>query len=83
MCKDVQNPCFGTQACLCDNGYFKITANMPPRPLSYPGYAEYVKEVEGIAAAKAAQEAAEAALLIAPPPILLPVEEKWWGFERW
>jgi len=83
MCKDVQDPCFGTQACLCDNGYFKITPNMPPRPLTYPGYAEYVEEVEKIAAAKAAKEAAEAALLIAPPPIVLPVEEKWWGFERW
>ena len=31
------DPCFATQACLCDNGYFRVASNMPAAPATYPG----------------------------------------------
>ena len=31
------DPCFATYACLCDNGYFRVTQNMPEPPETYLG----------------------------------------------
>ena len=31
------DPCFATQACLCDNGYFRVATNMPEPPAVYLG----------------------------------------------
>ena len=42
------DPCFGTFACLCDNGFVKVAETMPVRPTDYTGLAEYLIEVETI-----------------------------------
>lgn len=38
-CADVLqiDPCFGTHACICNNGYFRISEAMPEKPLDYKG----------------------------------------------
>lgn len=93
-----KDPCFATQACLCDNGYYRVASNMPERPKNYAGTKLYIEQAEAKAAALAEAasvlallqaeverkvEAARTALLIAPPPIVLPDEGKWFGFEKW
>ena len=80
-----KDPCFATQACLCDNGYFRVASNMPARPKNYAGIKQYLEPAEAKAAALAEANAAlallqtevnkkladaKAALLIAPPPIV-------------
>ena len=40
VCSDpsaTPDPCFATQACLCDNGYFRVASNMPAPPAAYLG----------------------------------------------
>ena len=41
-CESLANndPCFGTFACMCDNGYVKVAENMPERPADYTGQDE-------------------------------------------
>ena len=31
------DPCFGTHACLCTNGFFRVATNMPEPPVTYLG----------------------------------------------
>ena len=40
------DPCFGTFACICDNGYVKVAVTMPERPESYKGRTEELIIVE-------------------------------------
>ena len=40
-CPDIESqtvdPCFGTHACLCTNGFFRVAQNMPDPPVTYLG----------------------------------------------
>ena len=38
------NVCYGSEACICDNGYFKVSAAMPDTPVDYVGDQETLKE---------------------------------------
>ena len=38
----LNNPCFATNVCLCDNGYYSIASVMPTMPEDYDGFSEYV-----------------------------------------
>ena len=40
------DPCFGTFACICDNGYVKVAVTMPERPDDYKGQTETLIIVE-------------------------------------
>ena len=43
----IKEPCFATFACLCDNGYFSISSEMPDIPEDYEGLnQEIVEEIE-------------------------------------
>lgn len=37
------DPCFGTFACICDNGYMRIAENMPNVPGSYDGQSSIIE----------------------------------------
>lgn len=39
----VKDPCFGTNACFCDNGYYKVAETMPVRPADYAGKDLYIE----------------------------------------
>ena len=49
-CTNVEEdePCFGTFACVCDNGYFRLLESMPERPedVEETGLEEVLNEVE-------------------------------------
>ena len=40
------DPCFGTFACMCDNGYVRIATIMPERPAEYTGIVDALAIVE-------------------------------------
>ena len=42
----VTDPCFGSHACICDNGYFKISKDMPEKPDDYQGDSDILAAAE-------------------------------------
>ena len=51
------DPCFGSHACLCNNGYFRISSAMPDKPADYKGDSEILAVAE--AQAKASSESGD------------------------
>lgn len=43
------DPCFGTNACFCDNGYYRVAQTMPARPIDYQGKDLYIEQDEAAA----------------------------------
>ena len=49
LCQDniERDPCFGTSACLCDNGYFRVTEQMPDEvPDSFTGNVDILTQYQ-------------------------------------
>ena len=44
------DPCFATTACICDNGFFRVSEKMPAKPkdLVYDGFVEVLQEYERV-----------------------------------
>lgn len=43
---ETKDPCYGTNACFCDNGYYKVSEAMPTRPEDYAGKDLYLVQDE-------------------------------------
>ena len=42
-----KNPCYGTHACLCSNGYYHVSSSMPkPVPSNYSGNPDWVSKYQ-------------------------------------
>ena len=73
------DPCFGTFACLCSNGYVKVAITMPERPTDYKGQVEVLVVVEEkFEQAKALKTTEEAKVTDEVTD-----KEFWEGYELW
>ena len=77
-----KDPCFGTQACLCDNGYYRIALNMPTRPANYAGNDLYIEQAESRAATEAGETDPETGTET-NVAVTTEEDEEWFGYPQW